>query len=1228
MVSQKADEMESKRIDAFILYNEREKTIDKIAEVLESNNISTHFWKRDVQFGDPILELEEKRFLEAEIILVFLGDFGWGQTHLSYAEKALELKKRIIPVLIGNPEESELDKANALFRERRRIDLRELNEQGFKQLLDVFQNRRPVSDGFDNIINDLINGDEKKRSDVMRQILTTNIDRAALAARLRSEIQKNYSPDNEKNYALAQRPPDEMPGIRSWMLSALIRSDVENTESRRLLLRHVSQSYEPSSFVRYWTLAGLYHRRASFLNEALDIGLKDSKAEVKALARAIKSPDDAKLIEEFRRDLRASKYERVWKVLRVLRMFSIPALANDVCAVLLKSGLGLPTSYDALYALSNPAMAAEAVKIIHDHNEIEKVLAHVISAIHNSTTAGNFKNEYTIENFTTLLAAFEPSEIGRALSEAENDPQNREIVSRLRFYLKNYPESETINEIYAASYDSDTSDEKALKRDPLGIQKDVQTLCAVMLSNTVKPPLAIGLFGDWGTGKSFFIQSMQLAVRDLAKNPGKRFCSNVVQIEFNAWHYSDTNLWASLVSYILARLAAYVAPQETDEEKHAALLSQLDSARAILNEAQIQKTNAEKTINDHEDALKTLQSKLQETEVKLSDLRTSDLADVLLEDKDLKKKLKESFEEIGIPKAVEKVSDLKEAVSEAQSIRVQAGALFRELRGRKSWVFWLVFSVILIVPPLFFLAAPYLPLDEIKVRISSAILWIGGFTSFVYSVIRVAKPIFEKIKATKDKAQKVIDAKQLEEETKLQKEIDALKLKEQETAARITTATARVVELEERIRDIENGRNLNRFLMERTSSEDYRKHLGIISTIRQDFDTLRERLDHASINRDVGFNPVDRIILYIDDLDRCASDKVMDVLQAVHLLLAYPLFVVVVGVDPRWLLHSLETTHSAFQHSQTKTQPNANVWRTTPQNYLEKIFQIPFNLKPMTPPGYGKLIDGLFTVPAVEQSEEMSHIKQPESKSPPPETSVTPVEGTAGDSESGNNPDPTEQETENNQSDTDTETPENDASSTVTDGATIETKADGATVEDKDKPAFVVYEEALIIKEWESDFAKKLFTLIPTPRAAKRFSNIYRLLKAGVPRRDIPRFEGAKNAPGEFRIPMLLLAMLIGGAAECTVLFPELQQIVARDGELTEALEILEKLPSNEPADKTFVENSRAFVRKVRRIVETQSIPHLPKVYAEWIPRVARFSFDVGRVVKATSDESSEESFR
>ena len=63
-------------------------------------------------------------------------------------------------------------------------------------------------------------------------------------------------------------------------------------------------------------------------------------------------------------------------------------------------------------------------------------------------------------------------------------------------------------------------------------------------------------------------------------------------------------------------------------------------------------------------------------------------------------------------------------------------------------------------------------------------------------------------------------------------------------------------------------------------------------------------------------------------------------LQAVHLLLAFKLFVVVVGVDPRWLLHSLTQHSTAFQDAGAGDANGLSHWRSTPLNYLEKTLLV------------------------------------------------------------------------------------------------------------------------------------------------------------------------------------------------------------------------------------------------------------------------------------------------
>ena len=105
---------------------------------------------------------------------------------------------------------------------------------------------------------------------------------------------------------------------------------------------------------------------------------------------------------------------------------------------------------------------------------------------------------------------------------------------------------------------------------------------------------------------------------------------------------------------------------------------------------------------------------------------------------------------------------------------------------------------------------------------------------------------------------------------------------------------------------------------------------------------------------------IDRIVLYIDDLDRCPPTRVVEVLEAVHLLLAGRLFVVVVAVDPRWLLRSIAAHYAEL--FQGEHLPAAETWIDGPAQYLEKIFQIVLTLPPLEEGGYRRLIDSLVGV--------------------------------------------------------------------------------------------------------------------------------------------------------------------------------------------------------------------------------------------------------------------------
>jgi len=1183
----------AKAVDAFIVFNEQESKVETIVQELEHKAISTYFWRRDIAVGEPWTAIENAPLKEARTVVVFLGAAGWGSTHRQLTATAMQLFKRIIPVLIGDPPPESFQEVNELFNQLRYLDMREFSSDAVTRLAEeilkdptqdpkLFVNGRGSKQGearklaqVEKIISVLIDGNEEERAFALRQVQTSPlIDKRLLSARLRDEIQSRFSATAEHEFETASRDPKKISSIRSWMLSCLIWAD-DAEESRDLILQHLNYDFEKDRNVRFWVLAGLYQKNSSYLKNELELE-RDEADQVITLRRAIRTPTSEDLLTRFRQRLMIStEFEDAWAVLRTLRIVPIPQLVDAVCAVLLEAPVNSPMAYDSLYALSNPGMAAAAVKLLAENPGLEDLLNRVIAI-------ASASNRTARRSFCVLLAAFDTTKVTDLLKQAERDAETGSTARALRQELAELLKSDRAD-IFVAGYASDAID---IHNDRLQIQEDVKTLVAVMLAKEVEPPLAVGLFGDWGTGKSFFMQSMKAAAAELAKcstAPDSKFCSNIVQIEFNAWHYIDANLWASLVSYILERLAAYVSPEIPEEEQQAVLLKELSTAKTIVAEASAEKEHAQKIIDDRQGALQNLQLRREQAEVKLTDLRASELANLLLENQDIKQQLESSLNQIGAPVALDKFSDLSAVVAEAHSLRGRAVALFLGVFTGKNWkiILPLLLVVLVGIPALAFYLHQWITNDlllSVSAFVTQLTALMAGATVLLRRALNVSKNALTRIEDAKQRVDRLLAQKRQNpsaEEKRLQTEIAGLKAQEQEARARVAAAAARVVELEAQIRAINEGRSLARFLGERVRSEDYRKHLGLISTIRRDFESLATRLTNARTNPEPGFRAADRIILYIDDLDRCPARRVMDVLQAVHLLLAYPLFVVVVGVDPRWLLNSLSSTYGAFNTG--VQEEGSDIWRTTPQNYLEKIFQIPFSLRPMTDDGYGRLVSKLLSNSAGLTPTTTAAITKPIPSEPEPtaEISADEVEKTKVDLK------PASQ--------------------------------NGAHNEAKDE--FEIQDDALVINDWETSFAVRLYSFIPSPRATKRFSNIYRILKAHVRPQQLRTFEGAAELPGDFQVPMLLLAMLIGAPDECALLFPKLQKFAAQKKDV---LEVFHALKDPEAVKECGLNPAAAAAlsAKVEPIISDGGFPNTAEVFLEWLPRVSRFSFEVGRVVQ------------
>src|SRR6266704_3413091 len=247
----------------------------------------------------------------------------------------------------------------------------------------------------------------------------------------------------------------------------------------------------------------------------------------------------------------------------------------------------------------------------------------------------------------------------------------------------------------------------------------------------------------------------------------------------------------------------------------------------------------------------------------------------------------------------------------------------------------------------------------------------------------LTRRVADGVRAVADLANQIRQRTQTGENDQVRVALDqvrAAEAREQVLQAQLDQVVARAGELARELVELSPGQRLYAFIAERATSEDYRRQLGLIATIRRDFERLA-RLQEQWRNDKDGRSPrpIDRIVLYIDDLDRCTPRQVVEVLQAVHLLLALDLFVVIVGVDPRWLLHSLrdqyrstltaqppgmwalaahegaaaETSHG---RDDTVREDAERLMLSTPHDYLEKIFNVPFVLPAMTPQGFDTMI--------------------------------------------------------------------------------------------------------------------------------------------------------------------------------------------------------------------------------------------------------------------------------
>ncbi len=555
-------------------------------------------------------------------------------------------------------------------------------------------------------------------------------------------------------------------------------------------------------------------------------------------------------------------------------------------------------------------------------------------------------------------------------------PEIKEIHERVVTVVQNLTRSEGLLGDHAKG------------KDQLGVKEEAQAIANTIAFKDLKPPFVVGILGGWGSGKSFTFHLIEEHLKEIQKfdltNESVKldfpYVGHMYPIDFDAWTYAKGCLWSGLMNRTLTSLndqldlEAAIGPkllmkgvsviELMDEFTTSGEIEYLKKAvkdgklKAESGEWEPRGGNITKALIDatnskYDDEVKQLEDKKHQRQ-QLIVKKKQQLAweDVFAKvNPTFPPEIRELVEDAYTQYTEENPGEVPLSVDAAMNSLMRHKGMFGQLKrlraGKLSslWLTVFLFSLILaVVIPLFLkefgaIVTAIGPLvSGILVRLNNARAKLRSVQEVI--ITKVASEMNldkEQVEKALKAANKAVKENEDEEKKRARGRNENDEENQQDTIQKLN---AEINSLEGRVWLME-GDSLNKVVTDRLRSNNYEEHLGVVHQAQKDLKQISDAMLSSNRSKQKERFPrgEPRIVLFIDDLDRCPPKKVVETLEAVQLLVKTKLFVVVLAIDAQYVTLCLEEEY------QNILRPERH---PSGLDYIEKIIQLPYRVPPIS----------------------------------------------------------------------------------------------------------------------------------------------------------------------------------------------------------------------------------------------------------------------------------------